>query len=632
MGLSRTGTKTTITGYKATGQATGAAYLAGMSYLADNSADRPAVEENVLLSGVAAGDQKYSGLNTLEDTALTTPNMKTKGTQFEILESVTQAKFWWSAGFLDIYNQRTTGASGNFAAGDNYRVHGFAKPAPTDWTKHFQWNLIWIYEGTGIGQVRKIQCVTDVGGEVRFWIKGAWETMPDTTSKYYILYSPLDIVYNNAAAGVIRFDPRNLIPLLSDITDEIQFGDNSTETGFGWADLLLHCTDEFATTMYQNAHDFYGKTDIFFGEFNPISELPVGSPAVARLTRSTAIASSIFGSKAGQTPSRRIAGSFAYGDSDKLSGGGYFAEYVYLADITGLKRSYHNFLKSNTPVSVDSEGDFLKYSVLPLNGNLMPYFTGNQSVRNAKGEWIGLATNAQGIGQFWANAENTAPGSAILTYIDCNFDLTRYFAGFATPVSAQISWAMWHQSTETDAWTGKISFQKTFNVKVIGENNNPLNGASVRIKDWGGNYNVATDTDSDGEITERELELGYWNFAGHVVYHNGLYYTCTVNHTAEAQYEPGIGANWATKWSQAGSGNKLKWRIDSKYTKTFVGGEGNFYSSMKNFGTWTIEVRKAGYKTYKETFEADMDAEGVVKVIQLERPNLSTIDSIKFDN
>lgn len=94
-----------------------------------------------------------------------------------------------------------------------YAIHGFAHKTPADYTKCFQWRMIYIDSGTGAGQVRRIKAVTDDGTTVKIFVSEAWTITPDNTSTFKICWHPLDIYYAdlasvaNAAIGAISNAP-----------------------------------------------------------------------------------------------------------------------------------------------------------------------------------------------------------------------------------------------------------------------------------------------------------------------------------------------------------------------------------------------------------------------------------------
>lgn len=629
MGLSRVGTTTTVTGYKASGTASGGGNPSGyIGYLADTGLT---VETNIVRAS-ATTSASSGTYQTLIDSGAA---FLTYATIRQMAYCSTHTKWGQVSGVFSNTTLWLQSESGHttWSNGDVYDLHGFAKVTPTNWQNCYQWNLIWITGGTGAGQKRLITTVTNYGGEQRFWIYGSWETIPDSTSTYKILYSPLDIVYNNAAAGNIHWDSRNLIPIFVNLKDRITWGDTGgTETGFGWAGLLTNFEDNLnqpGNGSNPPTHIFYNNVNFVLGEFNPTAKT-MGQPGLMRKTRSS-ISEVIFGTTSSvYQPNIELYRPGVMGEETKAVGTFMTAEVSYFSRDIGMTIGWHNSGATNGeafPFSIDSVGEYSQFRSQPLSGNNFPGFIAGDDFTIIGGinslTGTGSFHTTFGLGQYWINAAQPWPGASDFTFIDCDFDFAAYMAlAGATYGGEQTAWIGMHTSTDTNAWTGDIFWKKTFNVKIVDEAGNPIAGANVRIYDWGKNYDITTQTDADGDIAERTITIDQWNDNTHVVYHNGLYYTCTVKHTSSASTEPGVGASWASYWSQSGSGNKYKWRSGMPYSINFVSGSGHTKIGGINANPFTFEIRKSGYEPFIYSEEISLDSRGVVKVFKLKKSSI----------
>ncbi len=634
--ISRSGSETTITGYKASGTATSSgndgSYSTALPYLADNSSDRPLVEENIVISGTTDGDQRCtipSGptVDSLEDSGASFLTDATGG--WLIFESTTQELFWVSAGIISDTCMRQTGNyPEKLATGDVYRIHGNQKLSPTDWSKAYQGNLLWIYAGTGAGQFKWIESVTNVSwlNETKFYIGTSWETEPDSTSQYRVLYSPADVVYNNAAAGNLLFDEFDKVLIAVELTDDLLIGNSGgTATGFGWANYMMYMNNNEQLSSQDYPIWMYTNADIVVGGFNPTHER-TETPGFFFAIDSTTGSQGHFSDVSGKTPTLRLHNSAVISNiATTFKTGGTTPDYTYFTKgDSGIVRSYHNY--GGAPFSTNSEGDYNKYDTVPVSTNLFPDFTAgtNFEISNAKMDWDGAGFHStQALGQAWANALQASPGSSDFTWIDCNFDFEDYMSR-GPPLNGlpasdnQGIWYGWHQSGANSIWTGEMYWKKTINIKVVDSDGDALDSADVRIYNWGKSYDSTTQTSTGGNITERTLTLGYFNWdESHTVYHNSLYYTATARMTSNESNEPGVGANWASYWSQSGSGVKFKWRNNTKYHETRVASTGWYQSGLKNYNPFSIDVQKSGYFTYVQTYDISLDSEGEDLLITL---------------
>ncbi|MEI8360546.1 MAG: hypothetical protein WCG01_00195 [bacterium] len=71
-----------------------------------------------------------------------------------------------------------------------------------------------------------------------------------------------------------------------------------------------------------------------------------------------------------------------------------------------------------------------------------------------------------------------------------------------------------------------------------------------------------------GAYTEWSLGAAYNNIYRSIVNHNGLLYSALANHTAAANNEPGIGANWHTYWVMIGVNDQ--WNVGVQYSTDFA--------------------------------------------------------------
>ena len=201
-----------VEGEKYSGTASGGA----TTYLA-STALTGLVEENIVSSGTGSRIGYYDGTGytrqVLYDATKDWINTEKLTGNMALTREDTGAVTDDSVGTM--YETNKMGAiSTTFpTSATAYAIHGFAKKVPTDYTKCFQWRMLVITGGTGVGQVRRIRCVTDDGTTVKIFPHNAFTIAPDNTSTFKICYHPLDLYYADlksvadGAVGAINHAP-----------------------------------------------------------------------------------------------------------------------------------------------------------------------------------------------------------------------------------------------------------------------------------------------------------------------------------------------------------------------------------------------------------------------------------------
>lgn len=490
MGLSRVGTTTTITGYKASGQATGGGTVAQMGYLADNSADRPTVEENVLISGTCSGDQLYYYASANRP-SLEATNVGNYAENNQILENVTDGTWTMSYSAFDANNIRISSSAGFFANGESYRVHGGMKPSPTNWANCYQGHIIKIDGGTGSGQYRLIRNVTNVGSEVRFWVDN-WETVPDSTSTYKVYYNwATDPIFNNAAAGTITFDARRgQQVLMAELTDKIVLGDGSTPTGVGnglvyavWHNHMNYGS----TTAGTISHYALTGVEIINGNyFNPIN-LSVGLdlPSVSRSLRPHT-----------DLPLWAYIGAYIgkWFKGVHLDNANYITlnDSYYNADFPTLRKSFHQAPTSACPSATEQVvGAYARWNAKPYDN--FGWGTGNILVSNVTGEANTTSPlTTRGLG--WPGGNSGDDANYITQVINCDLGIV----GVLLVSGIQVDWFF----VDTyDNYNFSYFFIKTLDVTVIdSDTGTAIPGATVTIKDQ--LKNIISYQDSGSDVNE----------------------------------------------------------------------------------------------------------------------------------
>ena len=685
--ISRTGSRSDVDGYKYTGTVDSAGSKSNPeSGIFLNVSGANPFEENIVTSGTVNGDCRFHDgagwRETIEDSGASFSSTITGGS----MVYQTTDNYWGisSGGYYTDSNARVSNIFRDYGCNDGYIVYGF-NPSPTDWTKVMDGNLVVITSGAGIGQVRLVKMTTN--NTLWFWTN--WETVPANGDSFVVLYAPHDIVRNNGAAGTITYKNKGRQIAFVEIDDNTRYADSGAVTGFGWAGYAASYTDRYPEgTGWSSTHRRYANSNWYLGEWNPIAET-CGMGAFMLNYGESSYSAGPFGEWQSTAPDAYLYCSFGHGGF-AFQGVGAPTETAH-SYWTGNEISVDDYGAAS---AIDTRYNFFYYS----GGNWgepgwWSQAPGNPTVRDPIGVFTGSSIG-WGMARLWANAGD--PDKYWYRWINANLDLNDYFA--TAGVSSQIAWYIW-DSTDMDE---TIYFAKSFNLKLVDVNNNPIANATVDIKNnWGetvsyvgsgssitedltegetgidvtdgtmfsvgdkiridqeymnitniaGNtltvtreafhshgykasehdsnaigydpkvYIVQTvTTDANGQVPEQELDIGYWNYNAHQVYHNGdgtwRYYTAKGRHQADSTNEPGVGASWTTYWTQDSGTEKLKWREDTYYAESYPGSGGG-ENSMHNLNPFTVSIDKSEFFKYDSSFTWDMDNTGVDWTITL---------------
>ncbi|MCW7076382.1 MAG: carboxypeptidase-like regulatory domain-containing protein [Candidatus Syntrophoarchaeum sp.] len=112
---------------------------------------------------------------------------------------------------------------------------------------------------------------------------------------------------------------------------------------------------------------------------------------------------------------------------------------------------------------------------------------------------------------------------------------------------------------DIDSWVfdwkttgGTINRQYTFNLKVIDKDNNPIENATVILKDKDGNMadqkGFSTTTNGDGEITEQTVTYGYYNYENGDTMQSYSPHTLEIGKAGYKSYETKLILNEKIDW------------------------------------------------------------------------------------